>query len=154
MNAELRDLIFVGALCAALGFAAGQTMPPAWTPEAPPRPLTLSSEGQNALLFARKQYRRLNEETLSALSADRIRLMQECFDGKDAAKRLNEANKKIAALTMEAGTYWDAALNALPPADRRVYLKWYAKNRRFFENALTDALLPPVPDKKNFPPKP
>ena len=31
--------------------------------------------------------------------------------------------------------------------DRRVYLKWYAKNRRFFENKLTEALLPPVPEK-------
>lgn len=150
MNAELRDLCFIGAVCAAIGFAAGQIAPPAWTPEAPPRPLSLSSEGQNALLNARRQFQQSNEETMSAFSAARIRLMQETFsENKEAAlKQTNDTVKTISELAAISLAYWETALKALPPSDRRVYLKWYAKNRRFFENALTDALLPPVPEVK------
>lgn len=147
MNAELRDLIFVGAVCAALGFAAGQSVPSVWTPENEPRTLMLSSEAQNILNNAKNKAKLSEKETLAALSAARIRLMQDVFEKNYTPQRLNDANNNIADLAKASGLYWNDVLSALPPSDRRVYLKWYAKNRRFFENKLTEALLPPVPEK-------
>lgn len=147
MNAELRDLIFVGAVCAALGFAAGQSVPCVWTPENDPRTLMLSSEAQNILNNAKNKAKLSEKETLAALSAARIRLMQDVFEKNYTPQRLNDANNNIEDLAKASGLYWNDVLNALPPSDRRVYLKWYAKNRRFFENKLTESLLPPVPEK-------
>lgn len=148
MNAELRDLLFVGLLCSAAGFAAGQAAPPVWTPETPARLLTLTSEGKGALLATRNAFFKANGRILGDLSADRIRLMQETFakNPETALKHANDATAKISELNAISAAYWDAALKALPSKDRRAYLKWFAKHRRTFEHDLGLSLLPPVPE--------